>query len=117
MFQASYITWRFDPLTEVMRSVLDPGHLELVQDLALRQSLAGWLGRVEEVTMTSFEANANRTGLVPDLLSVIERRGSAVRRREVLNLHVRLVAFPPGQQAQLILVNCQDKHDTRQHVS
>ena len=61
---------RFDPVTGVLRSVLEGGELGLIRDTQLRAAVAGWLDRAEELRITSQEITGMRANLAPLLLTL-----------------------------------------------
>ena len=61
---------RFDPVTGVLRSVLEGGELGLIRDTQLRAAVAGWLDRAEELRITSQEITSMRANLAPLLLTL-----------------------------------------------
>ncbi|MDP2958884.1 MAG: hypothetical protein Q8N53_20840 [Longimicrobiales bacterium] len=70
LYLASNNTARFDPVTGALRSLLDASELDIIQDDELRQVLAGWSDRAEEVRNTAREMNTTRAGLIAVVLSV-----------------------------------------------
>lgn len=54
---------RFDPSTGALRSLIDGGELNIIQDDDLRRMLAGWDDRAGEATKTAGAINDNLTGL------------------------------------------------------
>ncbi|MFC1575400.1 hypothetical protein ACFL5A_01975 [Gemmatimonadota bacterium] len=70
LYIASNNTARFDPVTGALRSVLDGGELDVIRDDELRQFLAGWGDRAEEVRNTAQGMNITRAALSTLVLSL-----------------------------------------------
>jgi hypothetical protein len=75
LYEASWNNARFDPVTGVLQGVLASGDLSIIQNVDLRQALAGWPDRAEEARNTSENANIQRSTWAP-ALSALEPGGT-----------------------------------------
>lgn len=70
LFSTAHLGARFDPVTGVLRSVIDGGELGIIRDDELRATLAGWLDRAEETRLTDQQVTDMRAALAPVLLAL-----------------------------------------------
>lgn len=61
---------RFDPGTGALRSLVDGGQLDLIENLDLRRALAGWEDRVAEASLTARAFDGQRNALLTYLLDL-----------------------------------------------
>ena len=80
LFFTSHWGARFDPVTGVLRSVIDGGELGTIRDDELRAALAGWLDRAEEARLTDVGVTNMRASLAPVLLAL--EPGRVLRQRD-----------------------------------
>ncbi len=99
---ATAIVVRFDPLSGVLRSLIETGELALIREPALRHALAGWLGLVEEAALVQIAGGDRRSDLMPLLLEALQRNQPDQRDLPLLRLYRTYVRFAGLRQAPLL---------------
>ena len=87
LYQASWNTARFDPVTGVLQSALASGDLSIVRNVELRQAVAGWRDRAEEARNTSENANRQRSSWAPTLAALEPGRTHTPGEVALIRLH------------------------------
>lgn len=89
---------RFDPITGVLRGIIDAGELALVRDRDLRAALAGWSDLAEEARITSRGIVIGLAGQSPIALGIVP--GEPLTPGQITAARV-VETYSPGSLGQL----------------
>jgi hypothetical protein len=103
LLDGSLFLSRFDPLTGVLNGVIETGELALVRDVALRNELAGWQGKVEEARITALDVQAYRSSVMPEVFDVVHGSGTPARHETVLRSLQAFSEIAVRQQRALLI--------------
>lgn len=103
LLNGSLFLSRFDPLNGVLNGVIETGELGLVRNVALRNKLAGWQGKVEEARITALDVQAYRSSVMSEVFDVALGSGSRGRHETVLRSVQEFSDIAMRQQRALLI--------------